>query len=272
MSGTILITGASSGIGRATAILFQARGWNVVATMRDPRAGAKLAAHDNVLAVHLDVTDEQSITAAVASAIKRYGRIDVLVNNAGYGAYGPLEANTMDEVHRQFNTNVIGLLAVTKTVLPHMRTNGTGVIVNMSSIGGIVALPLTSLYHGTKFAIEGLSEALHYELAACGIRIKLIEPGVVRTGFGKSVVFSNDENISEYQPLVRAVLRSRKRMASSDAVTEASDVAEVVWRAVTDGTETLRYPVGSFAKDIIARRATEDDSTFYDEIREQMGL
>ncbi|MCP4318053.1 MAG: SDR family oxidoreductase [Hyphomicrobiales bacterium] len=272
MSDTILITGASSGIGKATALYFQERGWNVVATMRNPDVGSDLKQLDNVLVLRLDVTVEETITAAVADGIAKFGRIDVLLNNAGFGAYGPLEANSMDQVRRQFDTNVIGLLAVTKAVIPHMRANKSGVIVNMSSIGGLIALPLTSLYHGTKYAIEGISESLHYELEPCGIRIKIIEPGVVRTDFGKSVKFSNDESIAEYQPAVTAVLAARARMAASDAVTQGGDVAEVVWNAVTDGTDTLRYPVGTFAAEMIARRKVEDDDTFYRNLKKQLGL
>ncbi|WP_234998871.1 SDR family NAD(P)-dependent oxidoreductase [Ruegeria sp. AU67] len=133
---TILITGASSGIGAATARQFQANSWNVVATMRDPSGSVELGKLDNVHLTRLDVTDAGSIASSVAESIDRFGKIDVLLNNAGYGAYGPLEAFPMDRIRRQFDTNVIGLLEVTKTVLPHMRANRTGTIVNISSIGG----------------------------------------------------------------------------------------------------------------------------------------
>ena len=272
MSRTIFITGASSGIGKATALHFQRHGWNVIATMRNTDDGSELRPLDNVRVLRLDVTDEDTIKTAVAEGLAAFGKIDALLNNAGYGAYGPLEANALDGIRRQFDTNVIGLLAVTKEVLPHMRAQKSGVIVNMSSIGGKVALPLTSLYHGTKFAIEGISESLHYELAPCGIRIKIVEPGVVRTEFGKSVEFSNDGSMTEYQPVVEAVLASRKKMAASDAVTSAADVAAVVWTAATDDADTLRYPVGDFAVNIIARRKAEDDAEFYAGIKRQLGL
>ena len=147
---TIMITGASSGIGAASARHFQAQGWNVIATMRDPAQGDALDALDNVLVTRLDVTDTQSIETAVASAIARFGRIDALLNNAGYGAYGALEAFSMDRIRRQFDTNVIGLMEVTKAVLPHMRKNRAGTVINISSIGGQVTFPLGALYHGTK--------------------------------------------------------------------------------------------------------------------------
>lgn len=151
---TILITGASSGIGEATARHFQANGWNVIATMRDPSKNSSLAGLNEVLVTRLDVTDAASIPAAVAAGIKRFGKIDVLLNNAGYGAYGALEAFTMDRIRRQFDTNVIGLLEVTKAVLPHMRASRSGTIINISSIGGQITFPLGTLYHGTKFAVE----------------------------------------------------------------------------------------------------------------------
>lgn len=181
---TILITGASSGIGEATARHFQANGWNVVATMRNPDAAHELGALVNLHLARLDVTDADSITAAVREGIDRFGGIDVLLNNAGYGAYGALEAFPMDRIRRQFDTKVIGLLEVTKAVLPHMRENRAGTIINIASIGGQITFPLGTLYHGTKFAVEGLSEALHYELEPLGIRVRIVEPGMIRTDFG----------------------------------------------------------------------------------------
>src|SRR5262245_7714164 len=164
MSKTILITGASSGIGKATAKYFQKKGWNVVATMRRPEKEQELTALDRVLVVRLDVQDPASIVSAVKAAIERFGKIDVLLNNAGYGAYGPLEATPMEKIRRQFDVNVIGLLETTKALLPQFRANRDGVIVNISSIGGRITFPLGTLYHGTKFAVEGLSEALSWEM------------------------------------------------------------------------------------------------------------
>ena len=173
---TILITGASSGIGKATARLFQRTGWNVVATMRSPDNETELGTLENTLVTRLDVTEPASIDEAVEAAIDRFGTIDVLLNNAGYGAYGPLEAFPMERIKRQFDTNVIGLIATTQSALRHMRAARSGIIVNISSIGGQMTFPLGTLYHGTKFAVEGLSEALHYELEPLGIRVKIIEP------------------------------------------------------------------------------------------------
>ncbi len=203
MAKTILITGASSGIGRTTAELFQEKGWNVVATMRKPEAEEELSGLKNVLVTRLDVTDDASIQAAVAEGIERFGQIDVLLNNAGYGAYGPLEATPSENIRRQFETNVIGLLETTKAVLPHFRANGAGTIVNVSSIGGKMTFPLGTLYHGTKFAVEGLSEALSFEMEPLGVKVKIVEPGFIQTDFGgRSFDFSNDESMAEYQDVV----------------------------------------------------------------------
>lgn len=157
MNPTILVTGASSGIGKATAKLFNNNAWNIIATMRSPDNEEELTTLDKVLITRLDVTEQASIEAAVNVGIEHFGKIDVLLNNAGYGAYGPLEVFDMEKIKRQFDTNVIGLLATTKSLLPHFRDNKCGTIVNISSIGGQMTFPLGTLYHGTKFAVEGLS-------------------------------------------------------------------------------------------------------------------
>ncbi len=268
---TILITGASSGIGKTTAKFFHSKGWNVVATMRAPDREDELTKLQNVLVVRLDVTDSRSIEAAVAAGIERFGRIDVLLNNAGYGAYGPLEAFSMDRVARQFDTNVIGLLAVTKALIPHMRCNRTGTIVNVSSIGGQMTFPLGTLYHGTKFAVEGLSEALHYELEPLGIKVKIVEPGMIRTDFGgRSFDFVNDEAIEEYQGTVQKLFAAWG--GAGENASEPGVVSEVIWNAVTDGTDTLRYRAGADADMLLDKRNSEDDATFIGDLKTQIGL
>lgn len=273
MPQTILITGASSGIGKVTAKHFAARGWNVVATMRSPEKEDELTALNNVLVTRLDVTDATSIEAAVAESIAKFGKIDVLLNNAGYGAYGPLEAFPMDRIRRQFDTNVIGLIETTKAVLPHMRGNGAGTIVNISSIGGQMTFPLGALYHGTKFAVEGISEAMHYELEAAGIKTKIVEPGMIATDFGgRSFDFVNDESMAEYQPVVGALFGV---WGSEDMQARASQpdvVAEVIWEAVTDGTDTLRYRAGADAVELLDNRKALDDATFIGGMKAQLGL
>ncbi|MEM9863746.1 MAG: SDR family oxidoreductase [Myxococcota bacterium] len=271
MAQTILITGASSGIGKQTAKFFHAKGWNVIATMRKPKNETELTELDNVLIARLDVQDEASIQSAVHAGLETFGTIDVLLNNAGYGAYGVLEATPMAKIERQFGVNVIGLLATTKAVLPHFRQNRAGVIVNISSIGGKMTFPLGTLYHGSKFAVEGLSEALHFEMAAIGVKVKIVEPGLIKTNFGgSSLDFSNDEGLAEYQELVGKLMAAMGPMAESGS--EAQVVSEVIYEAATDGTDRLRYTAGPDAAEIIKSRKLADDVTFLAGIKEQFGI
>jgi NAD(P)-dependent dehydrogenase (short-subunit alcohol dehydrogenase family) len=271
MSKTILITGTSSGLGRATAKHFQANGWNVVATMRTPDTEVELTQLERTLVTRLDVLDIQSIQSAVDAGLTRFGRIDALVNNAGYGAYGPLEATPLEKIRRQFDVNVLGLLATTQALVPHFRANRSGVIVNVSSIGGRMAFPLGTLYHGTKFAVEGLSEALHYELGAFGVRVKLVEPGGIKTDFGgRSFDFSNDEKLTEYQPLVQNLFGSFGAIMANSSSPEL--IAEVVYAAATDGTDQLRYEAGADAAQFLANRRATDDATFFAGMKAQFGL
>ena len=268
---TILITGASSGIGKETAKLFQSKGWNVIATMRNPGNESELTQLENVLVAKLDVLDLDSIQNAFTEGVQKFGSIDVLLNNAGYGAYGPLEAFSRDQVLRQFNTNVIGLLDVTKTVLPHFRQNKKGIIINISSIGGKMTFPMGSLYHGTKFAVEGISESLSYEVAQFGGQVKIVEPGMIATDFaGRSLDFSNDENITEYQNLVNSLMAAMPTMAEN--ASPASVVAEVIFKAATDGKDQLRYTAGEDAKMLMANRQQYDDATFIGGIKSQFSL
>jgi len=271
MSKTILITGASSGIGKTTARYFQERGWNVVATMRRPENEQELMALKNVLVTRLDVQDAASIRSAVEAGIARFKKIDVLLNNAGYGAFGPLEASPMEKIRRQFDVNVIGLLETTKAVLPHFRANRSGVIVNVSSVGGKMTFPLGTLYHGTKFAVEGLSEALSWEMEAIGVKVKIVEPGAIKTDFaGRSFDFSNDEAMVEYHPLVKKMLAIVDNLVNSGA--DPIVVARAIYEAATDGTNQLRYTAGDDAKALMANRKNADDATFLKGIKDQFGL
>lgn len=271
MNQTIFITGASSGIGKETAKLFQSKGWNVVATMRNPEKETELNQLDNVLVTKLDVLDNDTIQSALHSGLQKFGTIDVLLNNAGYGAYGPLESFSREQIARQFNTNVIGLLEVTQAILPHFRKNQNGIIINISSIGGKMTFPLGSLYHGTKFAVEGISESLHYEVEQFGGQVKIIEPGMIATDFGgRSFVFSNDETMSEYQKTVGALMTALPVMTQN--ASPASVVAEVILEAATDGKKQLRYTAGEDAKALIANRKMYDDETFIGGIKSQFGL
>ncbi len=261
MKKTILITGASSGIGKTTAKYFQEKGWNVVATMRKPEQENELTQLENVKVTKLDVLDLESIDHAIQEGIATFGKIDVLLNNAGYGAFGPLEAFPREDMVRQFNTNVIGLLDVTKGILPHFRKNMDGVLINISSIGGRLTFPLGSLYHGTKFAVEGISEALNYELGAIGVKVKIIEPGYIATDFsGRSFDFKNDESMTEYQSTVGTVFKSFDVDPSN--ISPPSVVAEVIYQAATDGTSTLRYRAGADAEELLSTQKATNDEDF----------
>lgn len=269
MSMTIFVTGASSGIGRATALHFSERGWNVVATMRSPGDASDLATMQGVFVLPLDVLDEESIVSARDAALERFGRIDALLNNAGYGAYGPLEAFPMERIEKQFDTNVIGLLAVTKAFVPHFRKNRGGTIVNISSIGGQMTFPLGTLYHGTKFAVEGLSEGLHYELERFGVRVKIVEPGMIKTDFGgRSFDFCNDQSLSEYQDIVADLFAYWRELGSNPS--DPSVVARVVWAAVHDTSGTLRWRAGEDAEALLSARKSQDDATFIGDLKAQI--
>jgi len=271
MNKTILITGASSGIGKATAALFQAKGWNVAATMRAPEKETELSSLENVLVSRLDVLDLDSIQQAIEGGIEKFGKIDVLLNNAGYGAYGPLEAFPRENMIRQFNTNVIGLLDVTRGILPHFRKHKSGIIINVSSIGGKITFPLGSLYHGTKFAVEGISEALSFEMAQIGVKVKIVEPGLIATDFGgRSFDFSNNEEMTEYQPIVGALFKSFQAMGSN--ASPATLVADVIYKAATDETNTLRYRAGLDAERLLDNRKKLDEEEFVGMVKQQFGL
>ncbi len=265
----VFITGCSSGIGRASAELFQTRGWTVFATMRRPGDGGPLVGLENVHVLPLDVTKPGSVAQAVNEAIA-IQPIDVLVNNAGYGAYGPLEATPRDSIERLFETNVLGLIEVTRAFVPHMRQRGTGTIINVSSLGGRVAWPLGSLYHASKFAVEGLSEALYFELEAVGIRIKVVQPGRVATDFnGRSVDINVDPALVEYQSLIQALTASTQR---DHYRTEAQVPAQVIYNAATDGSTQFRYPSGEDATEGLARRSELTDAEQFAEIKGAFGL
>lgn len=247
MRKTILITGASSGIGKETAKFFQAKGWNVLATMRNPEQEMELTKLDNVMVTKLDVLDLATIEEAIKKGIQKFGSIDVLLNNAGYGAYGPLETFPRDKILRQFNTNVIGLLDVTRAVLPHFRDNKNGIVINVSSMGGKMTFPLGSLYHGTKFAVEGISESLRYEVEQFGGRVKIVEPGAIATDFaGRSFDFNHNEEMTAYQNIVTKIMTAFPQMIKNASST--SVVTEVIFEAATDGKSKLRYMAGKDAK------------------------
>jgi NAD(P)-dependent dehydrogenase (short-subunit alcohol dehydrogenase family) len=261
MNKTVLITGASTGFGQSAAQLFASEGWSVVATMRVPSAGAELARLDNVLVTRLDVQDRASIGQAIAAGIERFGRIDVLVNNAGFGLFGIFESTSREKIQEQFDVNVFGVMDVTRALLPHFRQNRAGVIINVSSGAGVFGLPMISLYNASKFALEGFSESLSYELSAQGIVVKLVEPGgVVSTGFGaRSAAEASQLSVpADYDAFVADTLKVFDGLRAARLAT-SEDVAQVILEAASDGSDRLRYVATKDIESLVkARRETSE--------------
>lgn len=245
MKKTVLITGTSSGIGRAAAKCFAGNGWNVVATMRNPSAEAELVQLNDVRVIRLDVKDPHSIRRAIEEGIARFGRIDALVNNAGFGQYGLFEAIPREKIQEQFDVNVFGVMDVTRAILPHFRKNKGGMIVNVSSGAGLFTLPMISLYCASKFALEGFSEALAYELGSQNIAVKLIKPhgGVSSTHFSERSDWdlAKDASLAAYDGFVARTGESFARMTAA-RTTHSDDVAKVIFAAATDGTDRPSLP------------------------------
>ena len=270
MKKTVLITGASSGFGKVAAKLFDTNGWNVIATMRSPEKETELSTLSNVFVSKLDVTDKLSIQNTVAAGIEKFGKIDVLVNNAGYGALGALEAATEEQAKQQFDVNFFGLIEVTKAVLPGMRQHKSGVIINVSSVGGRITFPFSSLYHATKFAVEGLTESIQYELNPLGIRLKIVEPGGYKTEFaGRSMTLFSTDGLDEYQPAFNKFTAMIDNWPMSENIGE---VADAIYEAATDGTEKLRYHLGHDAVQLIQARQQMDDVDFKKMMAAQLGI
>ncbi len=249
------ITGSSSGLGRALAVAVLERGWRAVLTARKPETLADLIReHGNrALALALDVTDAASVAQATTEAQARFGRIDVLVNNAGYGYLAAIEEGTDAGVRAQFETNVFGLLAVTKAVLPGMRARRSGHIVNVSSLGGLVAFPATGYYHATKFAVEALSESLALEVGPLGIKVLIVEPGAFRTEWAGRSMSESATVIADYAETAgkrRQSTRASSGAQPGDPVRAAAAIISAV------GTEDapLRLLLGAPALDIARRR------------------
>ncbi|PSB48997.1 SDR family oxidoreductase [Chamaesiphon polymorphus] len=261
MTKTVLITGASTGIGRATAQLFQQQGWNVVATMRSPEKSPELANLPNVLCLPLDVTQVETISAAIDRAIAQFGTIDVVINNAGYALIGAFEACEMADIRAQFETNVFGLMEVTRAILPHFRLRQQGILVNVASVGGRMAFPIYSPYHGTKWAVEGFSESLQYELRQFNIKVKIIEPGPIKTDFySRSISVAKKAGLTVYDEYINRTLPKMDEAGSKGSPPEVT--AQAIYRAATDGTWKLRYPAGGNAGFMLGLRKLLPDAWF----------
>jgi NAD(P)-dependent dehydrogenase (short-subunit alcohol dehydrogenase family) len=238
-SNTILITGCSSGIGRATAEYFKTKGWHVVAGFKNLAAETEWQANESLLLVQLDVTKPNEIAQAFADAVQKFEKIDVVVNNAGYGLMGPLELATREQIQHQFDVNVFGLIDVTKEAVAHFRSVGGGQIINISSMMGLISLPYFSLYSATKWTVEGLSENLRYELAPLNISVKVVEPGTVKTRFMKDWVMGSRTHVDIYDTKYKKIFAGIEQKMDSGAAPEY--IAKIVFTAATDGRATFRY-------------------------------
>jgi NAD(P)-dependent dehydrogenase (short-subunit alcohol dehydrogenase family) len=267
---TVLITGCSSGIGKATAQFFARNDWNVVAAAREPAKETELARLKDVLVTRLDVRDRNSIEHAINEGIKRFAKIDVLINNAGFGQYGIFEAIPREKVQEQFDVNVFGVMDVTRALLPHFRKNKNGIIINISSGAGIYTVPMISLYCASKFALEGFSEALAYELASQNIIVKIVEPygGVNGTLFNERSAKENvpTESLADYNHFIKHTNEAMSKMAAA-RTKNSDDVAEAIYSAATDGTTRLRYLVGNDTRGFIKARQTMADQEYVEFMR-----
>jgi NAD(P)-dependent dehydrogenase (short-subunit alcohol dehydrogenase family) len=250
----VLITGCSTGFGRATAVELTKRGHEVLATARRPEALDEL---DCAEKLRLDVDDDASVAEAVRSA----GQIDALVNNAGFGMTGPIEHVPIDEFRRMFETNVLGAVRMIQAVLPQMRERGSGTIVSVTSLAGLVTPPTGGTYSATKHALEAVSDALHYEVGHFGIRVALVEPGYFETDFqGKEPRFGLDE--PPYDELDRQWSAAFEKLRGGEPASGPEPVAQVIADAVEGTEDKLRWPVGSDADMVLAARNSMDDATF----------
>jgi NAD(P)-dependent dehydrogenase (short-subunit alcohol dehydrogenase family) len=241
-SPVVLVTGVSSGIGRAVANAFAAKGFEVFGTSRNPSGTEPVA---GVELVRLDVTDAASVTAAVSTVVQRAGRIDILVNNAGVGVIGAAEESSVAQAQQLFDTNFFGLVRLTREVLPYLRAQGSGRIINIGSVLGILPAPYGALYAATKHAVEGYSESLDHETREFGVRVSVVEPAYTNTSFEANATEADSpiESYAAPREQVRRVLTEAVRAGDDPAV-----VAEVVLKAATSRTPKLRYPAGPMAR------------------------
>ncbi|SDI36740.1 SDR family oxidoreductase [Chryseobacterium jejuense] len=259
---TIFITGASTGLGKATAQLFQQKGWKVIATMRNPEVASDLASLENVTVLPLDVTQPEQIKAAVKQSLE-FGDVDVVFNNAGYGLLGPLEALADEQIVRQLNTNLLGTIRVTQEFIPYFREKKEGMFISTTSIGGLMAFPLNSIYHATKWALEGWSESMAFELNQFGVDIKTVSPGGIKTDFVSRSLDSATSPV--YEEMINSLYSGMEGMM--EAASTPEQIAAVVYEAATDGKKQLRYVAGEDANALYAQRLELGDELF----REQLG-
>lgn len=260
---TIFITGASSGLGKATAQLFQNKGWRVIATMRNPEKETELSKLKNIILLPLDVTNPDQIESTVKNVTENYV-VDIVLNNAGYGLIGPLEGLNDAQLIRQIDTNLLGVIRVSKAFTSHFRENKKGVFINITSNFGLIGFPTCTIYCATKFAVDGFSESLSYELTQFGIQVKIIAPGGMQTDFAiRSMEGGQHE---AYEQLTTEVSKgySAEKIAN---YTNVHDIALIVYQAATDGKNQLRYVAGNDAVTLYNERITTGAETQFQRIK-----
>ncbi len=256
---TVFITGSSSGLGRAAARLFSARGWKVIATMRNTEKEKELADLAGVVLLPLDITQPAEIERAAATDISG-GGVDVLFNNAGYGMAGPLEGMSDEQILRMVTTNPMGAIRTTKAFIPHFREKRVGLFLNTTSIGGLITVPFNSIYHATKWALEGWSESMAFELNQLGIGMKTVSPGGMKTDF-----FTRSFDVGRhpaYDGLVDKVMSAVTDPTQTETYSTPEQIDHVVYEAATDGKDQLRYVAGADAKATYATRLQMGDEAF----------
>lgn len=265
MQKTIFITGASSGLGKTTAKLFQSNGWRVIATMRNPESETELTQLKNVSVLQLDVTDTKELEDTIAQVLAE-NEVDVVLNNAGYGLIGPLEAFTDEQIKKQIETNLMGVIRITKAFTPYFRQRKEGVLINITSSFGLIGFPTCSIYSATKFAVDGFSECMGYELAQFGVKVKVVAPGGIQTDFaGRSLDGAQHEGYSRLMEKVQEGYSAEKIADYS----KPEDIAEVIYQAATDGKDQLRYVAGKDAIALYNKRNTEGTEEHVQKIKSQ---
>ena len=268
-----VVTGSSSGIGFETSLVLSRNNFHTYATMRNPEKGGKMRtilSGENlpIEIIQLDVTSDKSVSHAIQSILSRSGRIDVLVNNAGYGLVGAFEELGMDEIKEQYETNFFGVIRVTQAVIPIMKEQKSGLIVNISSGAGRFGYPGGSAYVSTKFALEGLSESMAYELDRFDIRVALVEPGFVRTNFSSVVAKRSQDPDSEYSKMTEKMAQRMQVMRQNASSSEL--VANVVLEAVTSRNPNLRYLAGKDVEQWIEQKKKMSDKEFFNMIKHSL--
>jgi NAD(P)-dependent dehydrogenase (short-subunit alcohol dehydrogenase family) len=268
-----VVTGSSSGIGFETSLVLARNNFHTYATMRNPEKGTKIRAVKSgenlpIEIIQLDVTSDKSVSHAIESILSESGTINVLVNNAGYGLVGAFEELGMDEIKQQYETNFFGVIRVTQAVIPIMKEQKSGIIVNISSGAGRFGYPGGSAYVSTKFALEGLSESMAYELDRFGIKVALVEPGFVRTNFSNVIAKRSQKPNSEYSKMMEIMARGIESMRQNSSSPEL--VANTVLEAVTSKNPNLRYLAGKDVEQWIEQKKKLSDKEFFNMIKESL--